>query len=192
MRKSKFSESQIVGILKDAESGVPVADLLRKHGVSKATFFKWRSKYGGRLGVGREAAARARGGEREAETDVRGPGARERRHQGCPEPKAVRPDRGIRAEIFFAIVENSPVTNYDIVLLPLSPKGGPPRGTPSPYLDERRAGTEPRILTRRSLDRLCLERVGPEGRLRAAVSCAGRAVAGRGGRRRTHVVTDAA
>ena len=44
MRKSKFSESQIVGILKDAESGVPVADLLRKHGVSKATFFKWRSK----------------------------------------------------------------------------------------------------------------------------------------------------
>ena len=47
MRKSKFSESQIVGILKDAESGVPVADLLRKHGVSKATFFKWRSRYGG-------------------------------------------------------------------------------------------------------------------------------------------------
>ena len=47
MRKSKFSESQIVWILKDAESGVPVVDLLRKHGVRKATFFKWRSKYGG-------------------------------------------------------------------------------------------------------------------------------------------------
>ena len=47
MQKSKFSETQIVGILKDAESGMPVADLLRKHGVSKATFFKWRSKYGG-------------------------------------------------------------------------------------------------------------------------------------------------
>ena len=47
MRKSKFSETQIVAILKDAESGVPVADLVRKHGVSKATFFKWRSKYGG-------------------------------------------------------------------------------------------------------------------------------------------------
>ena len=46
MRKSKFSETQIVGMLKDAESGVPVADLLRKHGVSKATFFKWRNKYG--------------------------------------------------------------------------------------------------------------------------------------------------
>ena len=47
MRKSKFSESQIVTILKEAESGVPVADLLRRHGVSKATFFKWRSKYAG-------------------------------------------------------------------------------------------------------------------------------------------------
>ena len=47
MRRSKFSETQIVAILKDAESGVPVADLLRKHGVSKATFFKWRSRYGG-------------------------------------------------------------------------------------------------------------------------------------------------
>ncbi len=45
MRKSKFSETQIVGILKDAESGVPVPDLLRKCGV-KATFFKWRGKYG--------------------------------------------------------------------------------------------------------------------------------------------------
>ena len=91
MRKSKFSETQIVGILKDAESGVPVADLLRKHGVSKADVLQVAEQVRRGDGVGREAAARARGREREAETDVRGPGARERGHQGRPEPKAVRP-----------------------------------------------------------------------------------------------------
>ena len=39
MRKSKFSESQIVGILKEAAAGVPIPDLLRRHGISKTTFF---------------------------------------------------------------------------------------------------------------------------------------------------------
>ena len=47
MRKSKFNESHVVGILKEAEAGVPVTDLLRRHGVSKTTFSKWRSKYAG-------------------------------------------------------------------------------------------------------------------------------------------------
>ncbi len=44
MRRSKFEKRRSSRILKDVESGVPVAELLRKHGVSKATFFKWRSK----------------------------------------------------------------------------------------------------------------------------------------------------
>lgn len=46
MRKSKFSESQIVAILKEADSGIPVAEVLRNHSISAATFYKWRSRYG--------------------------------------------------------------------------------------------------------------------------------------------------
>lgn len=47
MRKSKFSEAQIAAILKEAESGASVADVARTHGISAATFYQWRSKYGG-------------------------------------------------------------------------------------------------------------------------------------------------
>jgi putative transposase len=47
MRKSRFTESQIVSILKQGEAGVPIAEILRQHGISKATYFHWRSKYAG-------------------------------------------------------------------------------------------------------------------------------------------------
>lgn len=47
MRTSKFNESQIVSIFKQQESVVKVADICREHGISQATFYKWRSKYGG-------------------------------------------------------------------------------------------------------------------------------------------------
>ena len=47
MKKSRFTDSQIVAILKQAESGVPVPELCRQHGMSSAAFYKWRSKYGG-------------------------------------------------------------------------------------------------------------------------------------------------
>lgn len=47
MRKSKFSESTIVSLLKEAEAGRKVADICREHGISNATFYQWRSKYGG-------------------------------------------------------------------------------------------------------------------------------------------------
>lgn len=47
MKKSKFSEAQIVAILADGEAGLPVAQILRKHGISQATYYNWKSKYGG-------------------------------------------------------------------------------------------------------------------------------------------------
>ena len=47
MKISRFSEAQIMGILKQADGGVPVAELCREHGMSSASFYKWRSKYGG-------------------------------------------------------------------------------------------------------------------------------------------------
>ena len=47
MKRSRFSETQIVGILKEADSGVTVQKLCRKHGISNATYYKWKSKYGG-------------------------------------------------------------------------------------------------------------------------------------------------
>ena len=47
MRKSKFSETQIVAIRQEAEAGLPVAEVLRKHGISRPTYFNWKSRYGG-------------------------------------------------------------------------------------------------------------------------------------------------
>jgi len=47
MKKSRFSDAQILTILKQGESGVPIADLCREHGISSATYYNWRSKYGG-------------------------------------------------------------------------------------------------------------------------------------------------
>jgi putative transposase len=47
MKKSRFTEAQILAILKQGENGVPVADLCREHGISNATYYNWRSKYGG-------------------------------------------------------------------------------------------------------------------------------------------------
>ena len=47
MKRSRFSDEQIIGILKEHQAGMTASDLCRKHGISDATFYKWRSKYGG-------------------------------------------------------------------------------------------------------------------------------------------------
>ena len=47
MKRSRFSEEQIIAVLKEQEAGVPTADVCRRHGISSATFYKWKSKFGG-------------------------------------------------------------------------------------------------------------------------------------------------
>ena len=47
MKRSRFSDEQIIGILKEQEAGAVVADVCRRHGISEATFYKWKAKFGG-------------------------------------------------------------------------------------------------------------------------------------------------
>ena len=103
MRKSTFSETQIVGILKDAESGVPVDSLLRKYGVSRATFFKWRSKYGGAcILVHARRRGRARVDTIAVQIEVAQPGAADGVSFRAAELKVVRHDLYFEAPPCFA------------------------------------------------------------------------------------------
>ena len=47
MKRSRFTEEQIITVLREQETGVPTAEVCRKHGLSSATFYKWKAKYGG-------------------------------------------------------------------------------------------------------------------------------------------------
>ena len=47
MKRSRFNEEQIIAVLKEQEAGMPTAEVCRRHGISSATFYKWKSKFGG-------------------------------------------------------------------------------------------------------------------------------------------------
>ena len=58
--KKRFSEEQIIGFLREADAGLPVKDLCRRHGFSEASYYLWKSKFGGMAGTGRYASALSR------------------------------------------------------------------------------------------------------------------------------------
>ena len=67
MKRSRFTQEQIIGVLKEHQAGAAVTDLCRRHGISDATFYTWRSKYDGMEVSEGEAAEGARGRERPAQ-----------------------------------------------------------------------------------------------------------------------------
>jgi putative transposase len=91
MKRSPFTEEQIIGILREQEAGVPVADLCRKHGLSSPTFYKWKAKYGG-LDVSETRRLKAaRGRERQAQADAGRGDARQCRAERPAAKKVVTP-----------------------------------------------------------------------------------------------------
>jgi len=81
MKQKQFSEEQIIGILKEAEAGAVVTDLCRRYGMSSATYYAWKAKFGG-LEVSDAKRLRALGEENARQAVAGGHDARQRRSEG--------------------------------------------------------------------------------------------------------------
>ena len=95
MKTSRFTDSQIIAILKQAEAGTPVPELCREHGISKATFYKWRSKFGGMDASLMARMKELEGGRREPapQEDVRRRASQGRDRGGGAHKKVVAPSQ---------------------------------------------------------------------------------------------------
>ena len=92
MKKSRYTDEQIAFALKQAETGTPVAEVIRRMGVSEQTFYRWKKVYGG-LGVGELRRVKQLGREPEAETTGRRPEPGQAHPAGCSGKKALTPGR---------------------------------------------------------------------------------------------------
>jgi hypothetical protein len=89
--KRRFTEEQIIGILREQEAGGAVKEITRRHGISEQSFYRWKAKYGGMEVSRGPASAGARGGERQAQAASGRGASGQRGAEGRARPKVVRP-----------------------------------------------------------------------------------------------------
>ncbi len=121
MKKSRYSEEQIIAVLKEHQAGIPVAELCRKHGISDATFYTWRKQYGGMEVSDARRLKGARGREPQAEEAAGGIDAGRRDAPRGARKKLLRPGSR-RAFVNWAIEEKSYSQRRACGLIGLDPK----------------------------------------------------------------------
>jgi transposase-like protein len=121
MKKSRYSEQQIIAVLKEHQAGVPVAELCRKHGISDATFYNWRSRYGGMEVSDARRLKSLEEGEPEAQEAAGGVDAGRRHAPRGARKKLLRPGSR-RAFVNWAVEEKSYSQRRACGLIGLDPK----------------------------------------------------------------------